>query len=277
MSQPHLIMVGCGRMGGALLTQWLATGAWKSRVTIVKPTPELPEELSKHHHVGWAADLHSLPADVPPSAVILAVKPQTLPQTLPLCASVLGSNLPYLTIAAGKRLSFYHDHLGAGARIIRIMPNTPCLIGMGMSALLASPNATDEDGELAEVLMRAVGEIVWLQDETRMDVATAISGSGPAYVFYFMECLISAAIDAGLDEQMARLMVVQTLHGSSELAYLSGEPLAKLRQDVTSPGGTTEAALSHLMHPSGQLRLLQDAVAGALQRARDLAAGAHQS
>jgi pyrroline-5-carboxylate reductase len=262
-------------MGAALLTQWLATGAWKSQVTIVKPTPELPDELSKHHHVGWAPDLQALPAGSRPSAVVLAVKPQTLPNTLPRCASLLGNDLPYLTIAAGKRLAFYHDHLGERARVIRIMPNTPCLIGMGMSALLASSHATEADSELAEVLMRAVGEVVWLQDEIRMDVATAISGSGPAYVFYFMECLISAAIDAGLDEQMARLMVVQTLHGSSELAYLSGESLAKLRQDVTSPGGTTEAALSHLMHPSGQLRLLQDAVAAALHRAHDLAAGAH--
>lgn len=275
MSDPHLIMVGCGRMGAALLSQWLATGAWKHPVTVVKPTPSLTNGLSGHHLVRWTPDLEHLPAGTLPSAVVLAVKPQTLPEALPLCASILGTGLPYFTIAAGRRSAFYQVHLGERARLVRIMPNTPCLIGMGMTALHATPHATSSDTDTAEALMRAVGETVWFDDEAQMDIATAISGSGPAYVFYFMECLISAAIDAGLDEQTARLLVVQTLHGSSELAYLSGEPLAHLRRDVTSPGGTTEAALSHLMHPSGLLRLMQDAVAGALQRAREIAASAH--
>jgi pyrroline-5-carboxylate reductase len=274
MTQPHLVMIGCGRMGGALLTQWLATGAWKAPVSVVKPTESLPAELKGHHLVRWIPSLAELPADTPPSVVVLAVKPQTLPHSLPLCASVFGSDVPYFTIAAGKRLTFYQQHLGERLRLIRLMPNTPSLIGMGMTAMLASPHAADTDHELAEALMRAVGEVVWVPDEQLLDVATAVAGSGPAYVFYFMECLISAAIDAGLDEATARLMVVQTLHGSSELAYLSGEPLAVLRHDVTSPGGTTEAALSHLMRPSGQLRLMQDAIAAALQRAQDLAATA---
>lgn len=270
-----MIMVGCGRMGAALLTQWLATGAWKHPVTVVKPTPSLPNGLSSHHQVRWIPDLEHLPAGILPSTVVLAVKPQTLPETLPLCTSILGTALPYFTIAAGRRNAFYREHLGERARLVRMMPNTPCLIGMGMTALHATPHASGADTETADTLMRAVGETVWFDDEAQMDAATAISGSGPAYVFYFMECLISAAIDAGLDEQTARLMVVQTLHGSSELAYLSGEPLSRLRQDVTSPGGTTEAALSHLMHPSGLLRLMQDAVAGALQRAQEIAAAAH--
>jgi pyrroline-5-carboxylate reductase len=274
MSNPHLVMLGCGRMGGALLAQWLATGAWKHGVTIVKPTPELPDGVRQHHQIRWCADLTQLPAHPAPSAVLLAVKPQTLPQTLPACAAILGTDLPYFTVAAGRRVAFYTTHLGARARLVRIMPNTPCLIGMGMTALHASPHATEADTDLADALMRAVGETVWFDDESGIDIATAISGSGPAYVFYFMECLISAAIEAGLDETTARLLVVQTLHGSSELAYLSGDALAKLREDVTSPGGTTEAALSHLMHPDGQLRLMHDAVQAALQRAREIAASA---
>lgn len=274
MTEPHMVMLGCGRMGAALLSQWLATGAWKGAVTIVKPTPDLGEGLGSHRSVRWISELSALPSHTPASLVVLAVKPQVLPDLLPLCVRTLGHGLPYFTIAAGRRMAFYQQHLGAAARLVRIMPNTPSLIGMGMSALLASEHATDADSDLAEIMMRAVGEILWLQDEERMDAATAISGSGPAYVFYFMECLISAAIDAGLDEQTARLLVVQTLHGSSELAYLSGEPLAKLRHDVTSPGGTTEAALSHLMHPNGQLRLLQDAIAAAVQKAQEIAATA---
>ncbi|MBY0355537.1 MAG: pyrroline-5-carboxylate reductase [Rickettsiales bacterium] len=274
MSDPHLVMLGCGRMGAALLSQWLATGAWKHDVTVVKPTPALPDGLGNHRKIHWVADLESLPAHTLPSVVVLAVKPQTLAETLPLCASLLGNTLPYLTIAAGRRIRFYQEHLGAGVRLVRVMPNTPCFIGMGMTALHASATASESDTDLAEALMRAVGETTWLSSEDSMDIATAISGSGPAYVFYFMECLISAAIEMGLDEQTSRLLVVQTLHGSSELAYLTGEPLAKLRQDVSSPGGTTEAALSHLMHPSGQLRLMYDAVQAALQKAREIAASA---
>lgn len=275
MKDPHLVMIGCGRMGGALLAQWLSTGAWKHEVTIVKPTPELPDGLRQHHQVRWCADLAQLPAHANASIVLLAIKPQTLPQILPACVNILGADIPYLTIAAGRPVTFYLSYLGAGGRVIRIMPNTPCMIGMGMTALHASASATEADADLAETLMRAVGEIVWFDAEAGMDVATAISGSGPAYVFYFMECLISAAIEAGLDETTARLLVVQTLHGSSELAYLSGEALAKLREDVTSPGGTTQAALSHLMHPDGQLRLMHDAVQAALQRAKEIAALAH--
>jgi pyrroline-5-carboxylate reductase len=264
-------MFGCGRMGSALLSQWLSTRAWPYGVSIVKPTLELPQSVRTYSNITCYTSLEDVPRSVHPTMVVLGVKPQQLSDVLADSSLSYGTAPCYLTMAAGKTMDFYTRLLGEEARIIRVMPNTPSLIGLGMSTLCAAKNTTEEECETAEALMKAVGEILWLDSEKLIDTTTAIAGSGPAYVFYFMECMISAAIEAGLDEKTARLLVVQTLHGSSELAYLSGESLAQLRENVTSKGGTTQAALECLMQPSGLLRLMHEAVDAGLKRAKELA------
>lgn len=269
-----MLMIGCGRMGASLLAQWRSTHAWRGPVLVVKPTPSLPEALASDRQVRVIERVADTPPGYAPAIVVLAVKPQQMMGVLADCARHLPPDCLYLTIAAGLRLDAYRKMLGPDARLVRAMPNSPARIGMAMTLLAAAPGSDERDADLTEALMKAVGEVVWLPDESRMDAATAIAGSGPAYVFYFMESLISAAIDAGIDPKIARLLVVQTFQGSSELAYLSGEALADLRTEVTSRGGTTEAALDKLMHPGGMLDLVHSAVEAAIRRATEIAASA---
>lgn len=267
----RLVLVGCGRMGGALLESWCGQSVIPYDITIIDDKPPALPSLATVHRV------EVLGTDVPlvsigvPHIVVFALKPQTLASVLPAYHEAFGKEPLYLTIAAGKDSAFYQHYLGADARLIRIMPNTPAIVGLGVSAMFASPAATDDDRQMAEWLMNAAGVSFWVQDEIQMHAVTAVSGSGPAYVFYFMECMIRAAIDAGLEESIARKMVLHTVHGSAELAVCQNEPLDALRQQVTSPGGTTESALERLMHPRGLLPLVQDAVQAAILRSRELA------
>lgn len=269
MPGDSLLLVGCGKMGSALLGQWIVSRVWKGRVHVVDHAPTVTDPMKESGGVSFYESLEAVPA-IFPKCVILAIKPQMMAAALPAYRARFGDDPLYVSIAAGLTLPFYEEQLGKDARIIRVMPNTPVTVGMGMSALLASRMAHQGDKDFIGSLFTAVGEILWLEDETLMDPATAISGSGPAYVFYFMECMVAAAIDAGLDEKTAQTLVLNTVHGATQLALATHEPLAQLRRDVTSPGGTTEAALSHLMNPSGLLPLMQEAVQLAVHRATQL-------
>ncbi len=262
-----LILVGCGKMGGALISGWLARGVPANGLIVVEPKPAGLPKLPKAVRV--VADRAALPADVTPRAVVFAVKPQVMDGVVPAYAG-LGRAL-YLSIAAGKPVAYFEARLGKGARVVRAMPNTPAAVGRGMSVLAAGSAVTKSDRRLATDLMAAVGEVAWIENEGQMDAVTAVSGSGPAYVFHLIEAMAEAGVKAGLPNDLASMLARETVIGAGELARLSGEGADVLRKNVTSPGGTTEAALEVLMAPAGLAKLMARAVAAAKKRSRDLA------
>lgn len=272
MTGIQIVLIGCGKMGGALLESWAGQSSVRYDIHVVetsgRPPPVSGASVTVSHYRGLA----EIPAEVAPDIVLFAVKPQSLHAVVADYFAEFGLDPLYLSVAAGKTLRYYQQRTDAAARIVRAMPNAPALVGRGVTVMVGTPNLAPEDKRTAQVLMEACGLALWIEDETQMDVVTAISGSGPAYVFYFMECLTRTAMDHGMEEEMARTLVMHTLLGSAELAFLSKEPLHTLRRHVASPGGTTEAALEYLMNPSGMLPLLQQAVEAAIARAGELSA-----
>jgi pyrroline-5-carboxylate reductase len=263
-----LLLVGCGKMGGALLRGWLA-GNLAEHYAVVEPGPSAAQ-FAREARVAVAAGADRLTAEIQPSAVVLAVKPQTLDEVLPSYRRFVGPNTLFLSIAAGKTLTRLARGLGEGALLVRAMPNLPAAIGRGIAVACASPAAGPAQRALAERLLAAVGEVGWVDDEALLDAVTAVSGSGPAYVFLLIECLAKAGVVAGLPEDLALRLARATVWGSGELARLSLESAAQLRDAVTSPGGTTRAALDVLMAPEGLERLLIRAVLAAAKRSREL-------
>ena len=251
-----LLLVGCGNMGGALLARW------KEKLPDVKI--DVVEPRGEFFH-----DLASLPASAKPDVILFAVKPQSLAEILPAYKTRFRIAPLYLSIAAGKTISFFEKHLGVDARIIRAMPNTPAMVGKAMTGLCANANVMDTEKQLADSLLTAAGKTIW-GHESQMDAITAISGSGPAYVFLFLEALTKAATQLGLGHEQAQTLALQTLHGATHLAEKSTVSLEQLRKNVTSPGGTTEAALAVLMKAGALEKLLADATAAAANRANIL-------
>ena len=211
------------------------------------------------------------PYPVRADAVVLAVKPQQLEGTLPQYRNAAEGRGVFLSIAAGKSLAFYEDVLGADAAVVRGMPNTPAAIGQGMTVLVANPAVDGRQRRLCESLMSAVGQVAWIDDEGLMDAVTAVSGSGPAYVFLLIECLAAAAAEVGLDRTLAERLALATVAGAGAYASVAEADAAELRRRVTSPGGTTEAALQVLAGSVSLEQLMADAVRAAAKRARDLA------
>ncbi|MFO1152882.1 MAG: pyrroline-5-carboxylate reductase [Rhodospirillales bacterium] len=273
MTQPHrttagpIILVGCGNMGGALLTGWLARGIAPAAICVVDPDPGRRELLPEGVH--WSADAEALPATA--EAIVLAVKPQLLAQAAPAYAGLAGRGALVLSIAAGRTLAALAACVGERAAIVRAMPNTPAAIGRGISVAVANPFVDAAQRRLADELLAAAGEVAWVDDEALIDAVTAVSGSGPAYVFLLCECLTEAGIDAGLPAHLAARLARATVAGAGELLHRADEPPAELRRRVTSPGGTTEAALKVLMADDGLAPLLAAAVRRAAARARELA------
>lgn len=264
IAQRGLVLVGCGRMGGALLQGWLAGGLPPSSAHVLEPAPAPWLRASGVH-------LDRLP-DSPPAALVLAVKPQMMEAALPSVVPLAGGGTLVLSIAAGTPLAAFEAAFGSGAAIVRAMPNTPAAIGQGITALVGNRAASMQALALAEGLMGAVGETVILSDEAQMDAVTAVSGSGPAYLFHMIEALSAAGIAAGLPEELATRLARATVTGSGALAAASSEPAAALRAAVTSPGGTTAAALEVLMDArEGLPPLMVRAVAAAAARSRELA------
>ncbi len=266
----QILLIGCGKMGGAILEGWLAKNAGTYDIHVVDHADTLaitlpPGASVTHHHA-----LKDVPDELDPVVILFAVKPQILKEVIRDCFQEFGTIPLYISVAAGKTLAYYQAAMADDVRIVRAMPNTPALVGRGVTVMTGSDTLEKDDRHLCSTLMEACGIALWLDDESKMDVVTAISGSGPAYVFYFMECLIRAAQGHGLSEDFARTLVTHLLLGSSELAHQSSDPADILRRNVTSPGGTTEAALEHLMNPSGMLPLIQQAVEAAITRAGQL-------
>jgi pyrroline-5-carboxylate reductase len=263
-----LVLVGCGKMGSALLRGWIAKGA-ASNFMVVEPDGP-PPELAAEAVVSWHRSPDDLPEGVAPEAVVFAVKPQVVDDVLPFYRRWATPQTLFVSIVAGKTIAGMTRHLGPAA-LIRTMPNTPAAIGRGITVACANERVTAPQRRLCDRLLAAVGDSAWVEDEALLDAVTAVSGSGPAYVFLLIEALAEAAEAAGLPPDLALRLARGTVAGSGELARQSDESPAQLRQNVTSPGGTTRAALDVLMAPDGLAPLIRRAVAAAARRSRELA------
>jgi pyrroline-5-carboxylate reductase len=264
-----LLLVGCGKMGGALLAGWLERRLVQ-RIVVVEPGPGAGGFAGKPG-VELASTPDQIPAAFRPDIIVLAVKPQGMAAVLAPYRRFADGGAPFLSIAAGKTLGFFARTLGADAAVIRAMPNTPAAIGRGIAVLCANAKVAPAQRAAGEQLLAAVGEVGWVEDEALIDAVTAVSGSGPAYVFLLIEALAKAGIAAGLPEALAMRLARATVAGAGELAQRSGESPSTLRENVTSPGGTTRAALDVLMAEDGIEPLLRRAVLAATKRSRDLA------
>jgi pyrroline-5-carboxylate reductase len=264
-----LVLVGAGKMGGAMLEGWLKSGADPGRIVVLDPAP--PPEAKT------LLERHSIRLNPPVAAitdatvVVIAVKPQVMDDVLPALVPLGRSNPLILSVAAGKTIASFARHFGADAAIIRTIPNTPAAIGRGITAMAANPRASPAQSQLARTLLSAIGEVVTVADEALIDAVTAVSGSGPAYVFYLTEVLARAGEKAGLVPDLAMQLARATVSGAGELMRLSGLPVATLRRNVTSPKGTTDAALQVLMAEGGLQPLFDKAIAAATKRSRELA------
>ncbi len=258
-------------MGGALLRGWLDRDVNPTGVHIIDPALEsrsLAEELG----VSYAESPDALPSDVTPRVVVFAVKPQITDDVVPAYADFVGAGTVFLSIAAGRPIDYFEDRLSGQAAIVRTMPNTPAAIGRGISVACANQHVSVEFRTICDLLLSAVGEVAWVDNEDLLDAVTATSGSGPAYVFLLIECLAEAGVEVGLDADLAMRLAEATVAGAGELARQSEESPDELRRNVTSPGGTTAAALEVLMAADDGLgQLIIRAVTAATDRSRELA------
>ena len=265
-----ILLVGGGKMGGAMLAGWLKRGIAPRDILVIEPDAKSGSALREGFKVG-VNDALPTQLERVPSLVVFAVKPQVLAVVAPPYKQFVGPDTAFLSIAAGKTIAFFERQLGSTAAIIRAMPNTPAAVGRGMTVLYANPATKPQQKDLCASLMSAVGEVRWAASEAQFDAVTALSGSGPAYVFLLIECLADAGIAAGLPADLAMDLARATVSGSGELAHQSSEPAETLRRNVTSPGGTTAAALEVRMASDGLKALMTRAIAAAARRSNELA------
>jgi pyrroline-5-carboxylate reductase len=261
MAEETILMVGCGRMGGAILRGLQAQAP--REVWIVDPA------LPSHPGARAVASLKDLPPLEAPT-VLLAVKPQVIGSLLPDLAPFAREGTLFLSIIAGLTIAGMRSVLGEGARIIRAMPNTPAAVQMGISGAMAGPGVGEAERKRADALLSAAGEVVWLEDEALIDAVTAVSGSGPAYFFRFAEALAQAGRAIGLPPEIAERLARRTLEGAGALAASTDRSLAELRQEVTSPAGTTAAGLARFDAEDRLARLVEETVRAAQARAHEL-------
>lgn len=265
MRFPAITLVGCGRMGSAMLQSWLKNKIPPKSITVIEPgSAKLPKK--------WGVNLLDAPRKGKPieGILILAVKPQMLQDVLKTYAPLVTDKTLVISIAAGKTLDFYAKALGKTIPVVRAMPNTPCLIGKGMIGLIKNKHVSAAQKAQSEKLFAMTGSAVWLTDESKMHALTAVSGSGPAYVFYFAQLMVESAIEAGLDKKQAEILVRATVEGAGALAKGSEESLIELRKGVTSPGGTTAAAMEVFEKGGVFGKLVDDAVKAAIRRGKEL-------
>jgi pyrroline-5-carboxylate reductase len=267
MNFPAILLVGCGKMGRAMLDGWLEQGLAPSQILIAEPSAiELPANIAARK----VEDAGKAPAGFKPAIVVLAVKPQSMGAVLPGLKKFANPGTVFLSIAAGKTLA----SLGAGlgdARIVRTMPNTPAAVRHGITVAVAGKGVDAGQRQGCDQLLRAVGEVVWVEDEGLLDAVTAVSGSGPAYVFLLAEAMAEAGEKAGLPRELAQRLARATVSGSGELLRRSSDSAEQLRKNVTSPGGTTAEALKVLMAPGAMQKIFDEAIAAATRRSRELA------
>ncbi|WP_431016618.1 pyrroline-5-carboxylate reductase [Bradyrhizobium pachyrhizi] len=261
-----IALAGAGKMGGAMLTGWLAQGLAPERVAVIDPhlSPEISALAAKGVRLNpQAKDLGTV------DTLVVAVKPQSFRDAGAALKSFVGPSTLVVSIMAGTTMSALEEVVGGA--VVRAMPNTPAAIGRGITVAVPSKRVTAAQRAMTDALLKATGLVEWVDDESLMDAVTAVSGSGPAYVFLLAEELARAGVAAGLPEQLATTLARATVAGSGELLHRSDLPSATLRQNVTSPGGTTAAALEVLMANDGMQPLMTRAIAAATRRSRELA------
>ena len=263
-----LVLIGAGKMGGAMLDGWLRLGLPPARIAVIEPQPSAEIVGLAGHGLRLNPSLNGVRE---PAAVVIAVKPQNAAEIMPLVVPMAGSTTVILSIMAGTTLGFLGKELPVEAAIVRSMPNMPAAIGRGITVAVPNQRVTPAQRELAHKLLAATGAVEWVDDESLLDAVTAVSGSGPAYVFLLAESLAKAGAAAGLPPDLAARLARATVAGSGELLHRSTLDAAALRQNVTSPGGTTAAALDVLMSEQGLDPLMRNAVAAATRRSRELA------
>jgi len=265
-----LVLAGGGKMGGAMLAGWLERGMPATAVTVVEPDAGAAAVLRDRHAVVVHDDPSAIPETSAPDVVVFAVKPQVMDAAVPGYRPFARPQTVFLSIAAGRTIASFERILGTAA-VVRAMPNTPAAVGRGITVACANPLVVEGQRQICDELLGAVGEVAWVTDERLLDPVTAVSGSGPAYVFLLAECLAEAGVAAGLPAALSERLARATVAGAGELLRQSEETAATLRQNVTSPGGTTAAALDVLMSSEGLRPLMAAAVDRATRRSRELA------
>ncbi len=261
-----LLLVGCGKMGGAMLEGWLALGLAASDAIVAEPVEAIRPRKPGLRVVASTSELGERP-----EIVVLAVKPQSMDAVLPDLKRFADEGAVFLSIAAGKTLKYFATHLGATAKMVRSMPNTPAAVRRGITVATASKGVSAAEKKRCHELLEAVGQVLWVDDEALLDPVTALSGSGPAYVFLLVEAMAAAGAKLGLAPDMAMQLARATVAGSGELLKQSVEPASQLRVNVTSPGGTTAEALKVLMAADGIQPVFDKALAAASRRSKELA------
>lgn len=260
-----VLLIGCGKMGGAMLAGWRQWPGFQAAVI----EPKAP--VDKDSNVALYMDAGELPDDFQPDAVIVAVKPQEMDNAVPLYQRFVRPETVFLSIAAGKTIGSFENYWGNEAAIVRAMPNTPAAVGRGVTVLVANGNVSDAQRDLCQRLLEAVGSVEWVEDEGLLDAVTAVSGGGPAYVFLLMEAMADAGVAAGLPRALSDTIARATVEGSGELSRQASEAPETLRKNVMSPGGTTAEAIGVLDTPDGMRALFERAIAAATRRSRELA------
>ena len=266
MNNLKLTFVGAGNIASAIISGLIEKGASPQNITAADP---LPGQLLPFEAMGVSIQTDNRQACEEADVVVLAVKPNVLEQAARGVATVLAPNTLVISVAAGIRLGSLASWLGENVAIVRCMPNTPALVGAGATGLFANTLATQEQRETAEQILSSVSRCIWLSSEADLDVVTALSGSGPAYFFYFMEVMIETGVKLGLAPDIARKLVVQTALGAALMVQDENASPARLRQQVTSPGGTTEAALHHF-DQANLSNILEDSIRAAFDRCLEL-------
>ena len=260
-------LVGAGKMGGAMLEGWIGLGVDPARIVVIEPQPAASIGALSVRGLRINPDA----ASICPDAVVIAVKPQIAAEIMPKVAALLSPSTVVISIMAGRTIAFLADALPGDTAVIRAMPNTPAAIGRGITVAVPNSRVTPAQRQLADALLTATGAVEWIGDEALMDAVTAVSGSGPAYVFLLAESLARAGEKVGLPPELAARLARATVAGSGEFLHRSPLDAAILRHNVTSPGGTTAAALDVLMAPDGLDPLMERAIAAAAKRGRELA------
>lgn len=270
--EKRLALIGAGNMGGAMLSGWLEAGRPAQSIVVLDPgPPPAMAELIAAHDIELANDASQLG---PCAIVLVAVKPQIMGAVLPTLAPLVGADTLLASVAAGTTMAQLAEPFGdPSPRIVRVMPNTPAQVGRGISVCVGDERVTAEDRSVLTQLLEAIGQVRWIEDEALMDAVTGVSGSGPAYIFHLAEALAEAGVAAGLPRDLAGDLARATVCGAGELLHKSPLPPGDLRQNVTSPNGTTAAALEVLMGEGGMTSLLTKAVAAAAKRSEELSRG----
>ena len=263
-----IVLIGAGNMGGAMALGWMKSGIAASSIIAADPNP--PEAMKSRFGKAGLSIVSAAPANLKAGVIFVAVKPQVMGDVLPAYRTLIGPDTIVISIAAGKPLAFLEAQLGEAA-MVRAMPNTPAMIGRGVTGAFANGRVSEAQRKLVHSLLEVSGPVEWVESESLIDAVTALSGSGPAYVFYLVECMAEAGRKLGLPADLAMRLARATVSGAGELLHQSPDDAAILRKNVTSPGGTTAAALDVLMAEGGMQPLFDAAIKAARDRAEELA------